>query len=492
MGYIKSMILILSILCVFYFIGCSAAESRCYASPGVPMDPVLHVSAKGDARVADGSIAHPYPTIPDALAAVKPGMTISIHSGIYQPFEVNARCSGMEKAPVTISAAKGERPVIRCKGLIGIHLINVDNLIISGLEVNGGTHGIYYESTPAQGEKALNNITIQNCIVHNINGTHGVCFYAANDKAPAKNIIMENCEVFDCRCGSSESVAFNGNIDGFTICNNRIYNNDNIGIDMIGFEGTAKHKNRYKGNAYDVDFVRNGKCYGNSVYAISTYGNKAYCEGRGYDLCAGGIYVDGGQNIEIYNNFIFNCDIGIEVATEHSPEDNPLFCVSGIEVHDNIIAKCKGFCGMAFGGYAPDLGFAKNCSFHNNTFIDNPVQIAVQRSANNQIHHNLFVGGDIGIEYNTDCAEADLVNEFGENYFCMEGGIRDLISTGHYGYALIFPRAMQKRQKKIENRIDMLDGLHSNIDGFGSAFVPDEETVSRYRFALKKSSDSKK
>ncbi|WP_166433167.1 hypothetical protein [Lacrimispora sphenoides] len=51
------------------------------------------------------------------------------------------------------------------------------------------------------------------------------------------------------------------------------------------------------------------------VYAISTLRNNAYREGTGYSLCARGIYVDGGQNIDIYNNFIFS-DIGIEVATE--------------------------------------------------------------------------------------------------------------------------------------------------------------------------------
>lgn len=485
MGYVKNMILTLSILCSIYLIGCSTVESKSYVSPrSVPADVVLHVSAEGDDKTADGSDAHPFTTISDALAVVKPGTTISVHAGTYQPFEVNAECSGTEKAPVTIRAAKEEKPVIQSKKAIGIHLINVDNFVISGLEVVGGTHGIYYESTPDQGEKVLENITIQNCVVRNINGTHGICVYAANDKAPVKNITMENCEVFDCRCDSSESTVFNGNIDGFTIRNNKIHNNDNIGIDMIGFEGTAKHENGYKGNPYDVDFARNGKCYGNVIYGISTYGNKAYREGSGYNLCAGGIYVDGGQNIEIYNNFIYNCDIGIEVATEHSPKDNPLFHVSGVEVHDNIIANCQGYCGLAFGGFNSSLGLTVGCNFHNNTFIDNSVQIVVQRSARNQIHHNLFVGGEVGIEYNTDCAEADLVNEYGENYFCMDGEIKDLLSIEHYGDTLIFPKVMQERQRTIDNRENALNGLHSNIDGFGSIFVPNEAIISLYEAYL--------
>jgi hypothetical protein len=484
MKYVKN--IALSVLCGICLIGCDPAEGKPYASPGiVPADSVLHVSTDGDDKTADGSDIHPFTTIPDALAAVKPGMTISIHAGTYQPFEVNAQCSGTEKAPVTIRAAEGEKPVIQSTNDIGIHLINVDNLVISGLEVVGGTHGIYYESTPDQGEKTLENIMIQNCVVHDINGTHGICVYAANYKAPVKNITMENCEVFDCRCDSSESTVFNGNIDGFTIRNNQIHNNNNIGIDMIGFEGTARHRDDYKGNPYDVDFARNGKCYGNVVYAISTFGNNAYREGTGYSLCAGGIYVDGGQNIEIYNNFIFSCDIGIEVATEHSPKDNPLFHVSGVEVHDNIIANCQGYCGLAFGGYDADLGRTEDCIFRNNTFVDNPVQIVVQRSARNQIHHNLFVGGEVGIEYNTDCAETDLVNDFGENFFCMDGEANDLLSIKRYGDTLIFPQEMQKLQRTIENRENALSGLRSDMDGFGSAFVPNEAMISLYESYLK-------
>lgn len=483
MRYVK--IIALSVFCGICLIGCDSAAGTPYASSRiVPADNVLHVSTNGDDKTADGSDTHPFTTIADALAAVKPGMTISIHAGTYQPFVVNAQCSGTEKAPVTIRAAEGEKPVIQSTNDIGIHLINVDNFVISGLEVVGGTHGIYYESTPDQGEKALENIIIQNCVVHDINGTHGICVYAANYKAPVKNITMENCEVFDCRCDSSESTVFNGNIDGFTIRNNQIHNNNNIGIDMIGFEGTARHRDDYKGNPYDVDFARNGKCYGNVVYAISTLGNNAYREGTGYSLCAGGIYVDGGQNIEIYNNFIFSCDIGIEVATEHSPKDNPLFHVSGVEVHDNIIANCQGYCGLAFGGYDADLGRTEDCIFRNNTFIDNPVQMVVQRSARNQIHHNLFVGGEIGIEYNTDCAETDLVNDFGENLFCMYGETNDWLSNTRYGNLLIFPQEMQELQRTMENRENALSGLRSNMDGFGSAFVPNEAMITLYKSYL--------
>ena len=254
----------------------------------------------------------------------------------------------------------------------------------------------------------------------------------------------------DCVCGDSESLVLNGNIDGFTISGNRVHDNDNIGIDMIGFEGTAKHpEDCGADNLYDADMVRNGKCFGNVVYNISSDGNPAYFEDGEYDLCADGIYVDGGQNIEIYNNFVYNCDIGIEVATEHSPEDNPLFRVSGIDVHDNVIADCEGWCGLCFGGYDGTRGFTEDCDFRNNTLIDNSIQIAVQRSKGNRICNNLLVGGETDVEFNSDCAEEDKDNYFDGNEWLSEE--------------------------------EALDGLRSKIDGVGSSFVPDGQEIDLWR-----------
>ena len=210
------------------------------------------------------------------------------------------------------------------------------------------------------------------------------------------------------------------------------------------------------------------------MYNISAYGNPAYRSGGAYDLCADGIYVDGGQNIEIYENFVFNCDIGIEVATEHSPDDNALFRVSGVEVHDNVIASCMGWCGLAFGGYDADLGFTEGCSFHHNTFIDNAVQIGVQRSRGNQIYRNLFVGGETGVEYNTCCRETDLINVFSDNLWCAQGA---LLNTDGLDAAPLFER---QAQQFSSSRAAVLDGLASTVEDMGSAFVPSAMQAAPY------------
>jgi len=412
----------------------------------------IHVASNGSDETGDGSEDKPYATPAFAVKKIPPGGEVIVHEGTYGQFVIDEETSGTAADPVVIRAAEGERAVIESAPgdeSVGIYMVNVDNITLDGFEVRGGTHGIYYDSTPDRGEKALENITIRNCKVHGIRGIHGICVYAGNDLAPVKNLAMSGCEVYDCECYDSESTVLNGNIDGFLINNNIIHDNNNIGIDMIGFEGTAAHEGTGSDNAYDSDYVRNGECCGNVVYNISSDGNEAYFVDGEYQLCADGIYVDGGQDIEIHDNFVFNCDIGIEVATEHSPDDNELFRVSGIEVHDNVVAGCMGWCGMCFGGYDADLGFTEDCSFHNNTFVDNGTIIGVQRSRNNKIYDNIFAGEGEEIEYNEDVAEEDMVNEFDGNVSTPDGE-------------------------------GVLDGFRSLIEGKGSSFVPDEKYVDVY------------
>ncbi len=443
---------------VFGFTGCGMQQQ------GKEEQQEVHVAVSGSDEAGTGTKDAPYATV-SAASEAAPEAIIVVHEGEYGPIELGPESSGSENAPTVIRPAECENVVIHGEDGAGISLINVSHVAVEGLEVEGGTHGIYCEST-READESLADIRIKDCTVHGVRGTHGICVYARNDLSPVEDITIEGCEVYDCECGSSESVVLNGNVDGFIIENNIIHDNNNIGIDMIGFEGTAKHPDEDSGNnPYEADMVRNGVCAGNVVYNISTEGNKAYLEDGEYDLCAGGIYVDGGQNIEIYNNFIFNCDIGLEVATEHSPDDNELFRVKGIKVHDNVIADCTGWTGICFGGYDKDLGFTEECIFEHNTLVDNAAQIGVQRSRDNRITANLIVGGETAVEFNEDCRKDDMTNDISGNAFCE---IEDEESwVVDYG-------------KMYEIRTEVIEGFRSLIDGTGSGFVPDEGLMELY------------
>ena len=177
-----------------------------------------------------------------------------------------------------------------------------------------------------------------------------------------------------------------------------------------------------------------------------------------------GIYVDGGRDIEIFNNFIFNCDIGLEVATEHSPEDNELFRVSGISVHDNVIADCTGWTGICFGGYDEDLGFTEDCVFNHNTLVDNATQIGVQRSRNNRISENLIIGGETAVEFSEDCRKEDMVNDISGNVLA---DIDDEENPEAYG-------------KVFKDREEAAEGFRALIDNCGSRFIPDSSMMKLY------------
>lgn len=452
----------------------------------------IHVDQKSTNYICDGSIEAPYKNIPDAIKHIEKGSEVIIHEGIYEPFIVDKEASGTKDEPIIIRGADNQQVIIQGifdEEAITVYLENVENITLDNLEVIGGGLGIYIVSTPVIGPKTLENITISNCIVHGVRGMHGIAVYAKNDLAPIKNLTMKNCEVYDCRLDSSESTVFNGNIDGFTICDNKIHDNNNIGIDMIGFEGKAKHDESYVGNLYDVDYVRNGKCFNNFVYNISAFDNEAYFENplasirdtQGeYNLCANGIYVDGGQHIEIYDNFVYNCDIGMEVATEHSPDDNELFKVGNVEAHDNVVCGCIGYSGLGFGGYAKNLGFTEECNFYNNTFIDNNIGMIVQRTRENNIKNNIFIGGQLGIEFNHDVRVEDQVNNFDNNVFCTDKEVKDYFDLADKDLNYLMKNNLDK-QLFTTNRDEVIKDFVSCKEGIGSNYVPNDIQKDSYK-----------
>ena len=230
----------------------------------------------------------------------------------------------------------------------GITISNRNYIRVVGLTVrnfrSGTPMGISVEGSSSF-------IELRNNLIHNIerpNGNaHGIAFYGTA-ATPMTNIVVEGNEIRNCQLGQSESLVLNGNIDGFSVAGNTVHDNDNIGIDFIGFEGTGPAAQ---------DQARNGVCVDNLVYNITSATNPTY----GGDRSAGGIYVDGGRDIVIERNTVDNCDIGIEVASEHSGK-----AASNITVRNNFIA--RGYLGnILMGGYAADRGMAQNVVVVNNT-----------------------------------------------------------------------------------------------------------------------------
>jgi len=167
--------------------------------------------------------------------------------------------------------------------------------------------------------------------------------------------LIDGNEIYNCKLGWSESLVLNGNVEEFIVSNNIVHDNNNIAYDFIGHEGECPNP--------ELDQARNGLVVGNIAYNIDSRGNQAY----GNEASADAFYVDGGKDIIIERNTVYNCNIGIEIASEHGGKST-----SGIIVRNNLVRENIAL-GITFGGYDSQRGSTDNCTTTgtNNIFSNN-------------------------------------------------------------------------------------------------------------------------
>jgi hypothetical protein len=291
-----------------------------------------------------------YNTIQAAVTAANAGDTVLVQAGTYNE-AVSFGKSGNATGYITLKGEAGAIIDGTGKGELGIAVVNRNYIKVMGLEVQNFTG----TGTPIgiSIEGSSSNLELRNNKVHNIenaNGNaHGIAFYGTS-ATPISAVIVDGNEIYNCKLGQSESMVLNGNVTNFTVSNNVVHDNDNIGIDFIGFEGNGPA---------DQDQARSGVCTGNHVYSISSATNPTY----GGERSADGIYVDGGKDIVIERNIVDNCDIGIEIASEHGGKTT-----SGITVRSNFVSRSyQG--NIMSGGYAANRGNAANIFIVNNTLF---------------------------------------------------------------------------------------------------------------------------
>jgi hypothetical protein len=201
---------------------------------------------------------------------------------------------------------------------------------------------------------------------------HGIAVYGDSADHPITGLVIEGNEVDHLKLGASESVVVNGNVDGWRITGNDIHDNNNIGIDAIGYEPTLPAPYRYT----DRNRARHGVIADNTVRNIVSRGNPSYYEDGGWCNCADGIYIDGGTSIKVERNTVSGSDIGIEVAAE-----NARGSADHVLVSHNLITR-SAYVGIATGGYcngAEACGDVQTGISHDNRFVHNTLY------ANNQL-----------------------------------------------------------------------------------------------------------
>ena len=320
-----------------------------------------------------GTQAAPWRTIQHAADTARAGSTVQVHGGVYEEL-VSINVSGnASDGFITFKSYPGETAVLDAghftpagrQGILTIH--NQSYVRIVGLEIRN-FHTAEHRLSPL-GISVIgagSHIELLKNNVHHIEQTFegrdapgrggngfGIAVYGTDAKTPITDLVIDGNEVHHLKTGSSESLVVNGNVTNFRITHNVVHDNNNIGIDVIGFERTAPDP--------AVDQARDGVVSGNLVYNITSKGNPAYRNEENSD----GIYVDGGTRILIENNVMHDVDFGIELASEHKDR-----ATSYIIARNNLIYHSHT-AGISIGGYAPERGHTEHCTVVNNTLYEN-------------------------------------------------------------------------------------------------------------------------
>lgn len=345
--------------------------------------------SSGNDNNSGASLGQAWQTIQKAFDNATAGSTVYIRGGTYNE-NVYANVSGTAGNPITFRNYQTEIVILDGTGTTQNDMLYIEDqshLIIKNITVQNKTvnyaTGITISGTATGG---ATDITIKNVKITGINWTSNpnatptsnnnsnplVVYGSGTNQANAiTNILIDSCEIYNNITGFSEALAFDGNVDGFTVSNNLVHDNKNIGIDFAGNYTASSNP--------AVDQARNGKCFQNICYNnVSNYATSA------------GIYVDGGRDIVIERNTSYSNGWGIEIGCEENGN------TSNIIVRDNVIYNNKE-AGLAIGGYnSATTGQVINSFVLNNTFLKNDYsnsstgEVYITKMSNCKIQNNIF------------------------------------------------------------------------------------------------------
>jgi hypothetical protein len=350
------------------FVTLFVSLSFAFSQPNVS----FYVSTTGNDSNS-GTEAAPWRTIQHAADTARAGSTVNVRGGVYEELvSINASGNATDGF-ITFRSYPGETAILEAEhftpsgrqGVLTIH--NKSYVRIEGFEIRNfrtAEHRLTPLGISVMG--AGSHIELLKNNVHHIEQTFpgrdapgsggngfGIAVYGTDARTPISELVIDGNEVHHLQTGSSESLVVNGNVTNFRITHNVVHDNNNIGIDVIGFERTSSDP--------AVDQARDGVVSGNLVYNITSRGNPAYGDEQNSD----GIYVDGGTRILIEQNVMHDVDFGIELASEHKGR-----ATSYITARNNLIYHCHT-AGVSIGGYAPERGRTDHSKVVNNTLYEN-------------------------------------------------------------------------------------------------------------------------
>ena len=390
---------------------------------------VYYVSTVGNDS-NPGTLAAPWLTIQHAANTATAGATVNVIGGVYNEI-VNFPNSGSAGEPITfqsdpvvvgttVQGAVIDGTGLTVSGTQGLITISGDLsfITVKGFEIRnlssskGVPCGVWITGS-GTGVQILNNL-IHDIVTTAKNGNACGLFAYGTSQTPIGNLVVSGNELYHLRTGESESMTLNGNVTHFQVTNNLVHDNNNIGIDIIGYERTGP-------TGYDQ--AGWGVVSGNTVYNISGIGNPG--EDAEYD--ADGLYCDGCAYVTFERNVVMQVDYGIETTSENqrclasgnewptgvvgvgTPAPGTYPCYGMNATVRNNLFYYENACGNSIGGYAlaTTKGGGSNgggSSYHdvfvNNTLFDNGTQPGNDSEGT--------PSGDFQIQYQVGSAQGDI------------------------------------------------------------------------------------
>jgi len=336
----------------------------------------FYVAANGN-NSNPGTKDRPWKTIQKAANTVIAGDTVYVRGGTYRE-EVTIQKSGSNSGGyIRFRNFPGETPVIDGSQFAsntshhGFNIQDKHHIIIEGFEITGfkssgqynGAHGIRVGGSSSY-------IHLRNNHIHHIESdantgadAHGIAVYGTSNSR-SHHIYIQDNEIDHMKLGWSESVTIAGNVERFYVQRNIVHDNDNIGIDVIG--GSPWIEDNH-GVLPENNVARIGWVMDNKVYNIDSCDNPAYRhqDSNTIEPIAPGIYVDGGRNVVISRNQVFDSNVGVSLGSEI-----PGHVTENVKFHNNFVHN-NHRAGLILGGAGAGNGGSRNNTIVHNTFYGN-------------------------------------------------------------------------------------------------------------------------
>jgi Right handed beta helix region len=333
----------------------------------------------------DGTaLAKAWKTIQKAFSsAIPPNSTIFIKGGTYKE-ELNVNFSGEAMRYVTVRPNSSSDIVIIDGDSSGVKkaLLSIKDrsyVKIIGLQfrnaIGNGSTGILISGTSRFIEISKNQLyNIHFSLDPNETVVAGkdvnpLLVRGDNISTSIKNIVIDSNIIYNCRTGYSEALTVSGNVDTFEVKRNIVRDITNIGIDIAGHYSACSNCTNSSDNQ-----ARNGKVFSNTVYRC-----------RSKVAVSAGIYVDGGRDIVVEKNEVYECGRGFQIGCENTGKS-----ASNIKLRENFAYR-NDQAGIGIG--TSNRGKVINCLIsHNSTYGNGVANKAAE------------LYGELSLDYTEQCS----------------------------------------------------------------------------------------